>query len=594
MYKKITEGLTLTITGENLYSGNTQVFFNSTDFEVPVIGDSFNSDNTQVSVRVPNNLPDTNEIIIYNGVDYVTGDLRYKFLGFPEISGLSEKTIRQGDDTVLDGKYLLGTTGVTIDGQQASYYAEGPNRIVVTAPVSLLTGDKDLVVHTSAGSAQTGVIIYETSMEGELGAESSASGLKFGESGRIVNGKSLHRVNRILISGYSNQINLNSGSNGFITHGNTGITFRVPSGALNGYPVTMQQDEGYFLSGDFIPNIKQEHATSSSLKIRSPYVSKISTSAAKYQEPITISGSQIENCKILFQGHNTGNTNYIEANTLSTGINTISVEMPRGVIRSQLIASGYTGDTNDFYTSEEYIYPIPTITGISPANWTVGSQVEIQAVNASEARALVGASGYDYLSTVLGAHIVSAPADFSPSSTKHFGTASIDHSSLEANMPESIQTGVSKITAVINASIVGTTNPFLVSIHDGGTLNSLDSFGGVVQNVSPFPNSVKISGKAPQVYGLSKERASKKEEIQISGSYLLTAERLDLKSSTETKSLTVSQFENASGIDHEKIDFLETGVNTNYYDQVHIVTVDLEDFNFSGKNGVFEFVTPSI
>lgn len=80
MYKKITEGDTLTITGLNLYPDSTQVFFNTTGNEVGTLSGSFNSSFTQVSVVVPCCLPELNDVIVYNGINYATGDSKYRFL----------------------------------------------------------------------------------------------------------------------------------------------------------------------------------------------------------------------------------------------------------------------------------------------------------------------------------------------------------------------------------------------------------------------------------------------------------------------------------------------------------------------------------
>ena len=222
---------------------------------------------------------------------------------------------------------------------------------------------------------------------------------------------------------YPEAVHLAAGPNGFVNHGTTGISFRVPDGALDKHSVSLRKDNGYFSNGYYIPDVEFEHLTSNTLRIKSPYISSISVEAAKYQDPITISGSQVQNCKILLQGHSAGSVNYIEANTLSTGQNNIVIEMPRGVIRSRLTASGYTENTSETHTSSLYVYPIPTITGLSSSAWVVGGQVEIDAVNASEARSLVGVYGYDRFRgsdniLVLGTWFASSPDELTFSQAK--------------------------------------------------------------------------------------------------------------------------------------------------------------------------------
>jgi hypothetical protein len=585
MYKRITEGQELTVTGLNLYSGSTQVFFNTTGNEVGVLSDSYNVDHTQVSVNVPAGLPDLNDVIVYNGINYFTGDSKYRFFAAPSISGLSDNSVKWLEDTLVSGKYLAETTGVSIGGSGCDFYVEGQNRVVLTVAADIPSGEQTLQLDTKGGVATTSMTIEEPNLGGELSAYSYNSGLAFGESGVIENGKATHRVNRIIVSGYSEQLFIDSLD--IASHGTTGLSFRVPNKAVNGYPVILQNQTGYYSSGSYYPTIISQHTTSQNLKVISPYVSSVSTGAAKYQDSVTVNGSQVENCKILISGYNAG---YIEATTTSTGLNTNVFSMPRGAMRSKIIASGYTGDTSSTSTSISYIYPIPTITGVSTSSWVIGNQVEIEAINAAEARPLVVINGTDKLRgggayTVNGKFIVGLPSDFSSSRVNHFGSTSIDSSSLS----DSLTTGVSKITATINAEMIGNGSPFLVSKYEGGYLNDLSTFVGQIINI-PNYNTVTVSGKQPTIMGLSSNRSVKTDTISISGNYFMTAYQLTLSDGSETKTLSTGSFNEPTEAGHDFIEVIASG-SANNYEAPHKISINLSDFNFSGTNGAFTLQT---
>ena len=168
MYKRITEGQTLTVTGLNLYSGSTQVFFNTTGNEVGVLNDSYNVDHTQVSVNVPAGLPDLNDVIVYNGINYFTGGSKYRFFAAPSISGLSDNSVKWLEDVLVSGKYLAETTGVSIDSSGCDFYIEGQNRVVLTVAADISSGEQTLQLDTKGGVATTSITIEEPNLDGEL------------------------------------------------------------------------------------------------------------------------------------------------------------------------------------------------------------------------------------------------------------------------------------------------------------------------------------------------------------------------------------------------------------------------------------------
>ena len=587
MYKKITEGDTLTVTGLNLYPDSTQVFFNTTGNEVGSLSGSFNSSFTQVSVVVPCCLPELNDVIIYNGINYATGDNKYRFFGKPSFSGISDDSLKWEESALISGAYLHQTTGVFVEGAKAVYYKESENSVVFTMPSDISVGSgRDVTVKTKGGEFTTQVSVEAPPIEGDLNNVSTTSGLKFGESG-FIQGKSLHKVNRVVVTGFSQELVLEGAD--LIYSGSSGLSFNVPTAALNGYPVKLQNQSGSYVSGSYVQAIDEQVFTASNLKVISPYVSSLSSGAGKFEDSLTINGSQMETSKILFSGYD---QTYVEATTTATGLNSNTVSIPRGIMRSQLIASGYTGDTNGTYTSTEFFYPIPTITGLSTTNFVIGEEITIDAVNAAEARALVGINGNDKVrgggtTNVAGRYFVSSPAAYSIKSAREYGSASLNNSSLS----DSLTTGVTKITATINASMVGEGAPFLVSVYEGGALNSIQNFGSQVINI-PNYNSVSVSGKPASILGLSSARATKTDQITISGNNLMNAYALNLTDGSESKTITSGSFVNPSGGLHPFVSFTNSG-NDNYNYQTHSINVNLNDFSYAGTGGSFTFLTPS-
>ena len=258
MYKKIIEGQDLTITGFNLYPDSTQVFFNNTGYEVPVLTGSFNASFTEVGVTVPCCLPNLNDVIVYNGINYVTGDKKYRFYGSPQFSGITDDSLLWGQSALISGAYLSQTTGVTVDSVESKHYIESDNSVVFTCPYDISIGERDVNVKTKGGEFTTQITIGEPPIEGTLSALSSSSGLKFGESG-FIEGVSLHKVNRVIVSGYSEELYI-AGPD-IVASGSSGLSFLVPNTTINGHPVKIQYQTGYYSEGNYYETIVSEAVT---------------------------------------------------------------------------------------------------------------------------------------------------------------------------------------------------------------------------------------------------------------------------------------------------------------------------------------------
>ena len=222
----------------------------------------------------------------------------------------------------------------------------------------------------------------------------------------------------------------------------------------------------------------------------------------------------------------------------------------------------------------------------------IGEQVVVDAVNAAEARALIGIDGNDKVRgagtfNVAGKYFVSSPAAYDIGRATEYGSASLNNSSLS----HSLTTGVTKITATINANMVGNGTPFLVSIHEGGALNSIQNFGTQIINI-PNYDSVSVSGKPASILGLSNDRTTKTDQITISGNNLMNVYALSLSDGSETKTITSGSFVAPTGQPHSFVTFTNSG-NNNYNYQTHSIRANLSDFSYSGASGSFSFLTPS-
>jgi len=276
------------------------------------------------------------------------------------------------------------------------------------------------------------------------------------------------------------------------------------------------------------------------------------------------------------------NTKYIKSTVGSTNgmITGITTQVPRDIVRGALGISG-SGITVPNIISEQIFTPIPTISGIEITNLKVGSAFRMTGVNACYIKPVIGFTGinlqpaYGFSGTssqgalTLIANTGNIDAynsgtyyeNYDPitpfelntfgdgltgyNDLYYFGNMFIDKTQLTTNWPESAQTGFVIITGTLNATTVGTGNPFLISsdeLRDAtGVYSSADYEGfddasdyenGILRNETDFVYATKninkvtgdqiiISGRVPQLSGLRPVIGSTGTLIEITGTNLL-------------------------------------------------------------------------
>tara|TARA_R100000808_G_C2150819_1_gene159677 strand:- start:1993 stop:3768 length:1776 start_codon:yes stop_codon:yes gene_type:complete len=579
-----------TITGENIYSGSdTILYFGSgvSGQEAEINLNSFNESNSQVQIRIPSGLSDKYLLTIDNGVDQFTPSLYYKFIGKPVVSGVYPQSQRWGEEISIKGNYFLDTKSIKIGGSGVSeFFVENERKIIAKVPQDLPTGNNVIELSTEIGETEGAVSVEEPPIYAEV---RNPSGLGYGDLLTLSNGKALHKVNRVVVSGINGFINVDN----LTKLGSSGLSFVVPVGALSNKPIKLQKQSGYFSQGEYIQTVFEEYETTDNLIINSTYITNIETASATYGKNLRVSGINLYGAKILFNGYPKGQNNYVEAPIVNTGETYVDISVPRGVIEGGLISSGYSGNVSGIHTSNNNFYPLPTISSIDSSNWVVGNQIQIEAINATEMVHTIGFTGTNILdSGNNGFYFVSNSSLDSDTSFNYFGDISVNNSSLL----DSLETGVTKISAIINSTLVGSGNPFLIPSQEINSKNINDylnelSGKNALLNINEITGEhVNLTSKQPIILGIDKPRTNRDDEITISGQYFTTATGAKLYNNSESSIIPISQFEKSNNQLHSKVNLVQTGQVSNGYEVMNTVKIDLENFVFSAKSGTIELL----
>ena len=580
MYKKIKQGQILTVTGSNLYSGvDTAVYFNNIteSSKAKIVPSGYNETDSRIAVIVPSGLPEENKIIIYNGYNYVTGSSPYKYVGRPEISGFTPNSQVWNQNVSVSGNYLDNVQSGYIGGQEITDYDwPSKNNFTFRVPRGTTSGQISLYTDVGLGASEDYLVCIAPAISVELAPQSQGD-LNYGNVVHL-KGESLNKVNRLAMSGVGGYVYVTNHS-GIDT---TGIKFVLPEGVVKDSFLYAQYQSGSFQGGSATSTVLEQDFTSEKLKVTSSYVYDFDKTAAAYQDQLKVRGVNLDKSKIYFEAYG---DKYVESQITSSGHNYVNVSIPKNIKFGNVRASGST--THD---SSQNFYPLPTISGISLQNCTVGESVTLTGINASDALAVVGLSGVNLMDGKDKVCFVGANASMS-SGPDYFGSVSIDNSALSD--PEN---GYSTITAIINSSFVGLGKPFLVSSYDTNERSNVEAISGSLNQTlshlgSLVGDQIRISGKEPIILGASKTRATRTESITISGKYFLNQTGLKIQDQSNSVILPREDYNNYN-IDGSKILITSTG-NVNNYEQVHSINVSLSKFSgFAGKQGTFKIKTP--
>ena len=589
MYKRITAGQELRITGENIYPGiDTVIYFNSvaTENEAEVVPDSFNELGSEVRIRIPQSLPNKlNYIIIKNEVGTYQGTQQYEFIGHPQISEVTPSERYWGEQFVINGAYLQGTTGVLVGENGLSAFAiENGERILAQVPIDIPEGVSSVSVKTNVGEVKGSLQVLEPNIYAELTYEGYPNGALYGDSVRLEKGSSLHKVNRIVASGLGGPINIDS----FTSFGSTGISFEVPEGTMDGHTLRLQRQSGVFVGGVFQPNVLEEYEVEQNLKINSPFIYSVGATAGKYEDQIRVDGVNLGSCEMFFSGYG---GSQVEAPVVSAAGTFINISIPKNIIEEKITAIG-TGDVQGAHSSVDTLYPLPSISSISATEWEIGGTIQIEAINATQIAKTISISGTDTQKEEHGLFFVSNFAGATSHQAELFGEMVLDYSSLL----DSAETGVTKISAEINADMIGYGNPFLIASQEIssmgiGTYQALLQGSITLSRLNDLTGQqVSVVGKQPTFLSVDSPRTTKTDIVQIQGQYLLTATGLGLQGVGENHVLAKEDWEIfGDGQFDPRVQVAEE--NSNIYEATHTIAINLSKIPFSGTSGEFYFLT---
>tara|TARA_R100000152_G_scaffold15066_1_gene6986 strand:- start:3184 stop:4962 length:1779 start_codon:yes stop_codon:yes gene_type:complete len=589
MNKVIRQGENLRINGQNIYAGaDTVVYWNSIHVDNLAAITSPPSNNS-ISVMVPAGLQDTNKVILCNKVGCFTGAQEYDYIGFPSIDSISHLSRDWGKTVTLRGNHLKDVTGVSLESAvgrtyTASFDMPSKRSLTFYMPDDFTTGNINLfsrVGSTTSSQMVTGIV---PPIEGKIVGD----GTNYYGDRITVQGRALHKVNRIKFEGLNQLLYTNSAD---ITHaGSTGLFFNLPQGVRDETTVYLQNQSGQFINNVYNSTVYEEFGVYP-IDVSSPYIQSSDKTYGKHNEDVLISGINLNNSKILFLNYN---NKYDQATLVNSGEYYKTVKIPKNIKSDRIVASGYQNSCSGLSYSNFIFYPLPTIDSVSSNNLTVGSVVTINASNAFEIFGAVGITGANLVKS--GAYEIEYISNQQNTSEAnyYFESMTLDNSSVASDP----STGSTVISATINASFIGEGHPFLISrsqIQGEASISQLKNNINLYNIKSVIPSvtgqKITISGKKPVVTSLSLNRASISGDLSISGNYFLGATGVQLSGMNQVTKISQDKFINYNNSLTRGIAVSDTGTASSY-EQRHSISVNTLDFGFTKKSGEFKILTP--
>jgi len=581
--KKVYPNSEFTITGKNFYAGSdTAVYTGSIaeEYQLEMVSPPTSN---EIKLKAPSfsgvNVIKAPLVISNLAGNYLTSNL-YEFFPLPQVVSINNSSQVWEKQVVVNGAGLSRVTGVYLDDVQVTQFLPiGHKRIQFTIPRDTPPNSYDLRIETIDGSVskKDGIHVLRPSIQASL---VNYSNLNYGDTVNMVNGKSLDKVTTIVLDGFGQQVFVSD----FTAIGSTGINFQVPIGTLNDSSVQIREQYG--------GSISQSYVLPYQLGVVSDHIDNFSPAAAKHGTSLTISGANIKNNDVLFKAAE--QAGYVVGALTDSGDNSLTVTIPRGIAKGKITLSGSNGLT----ASEGNFYPLPVISYSQHVAFSMGDSIEIEAINATEARPCIGISGKNEGDI----KAITNPLSASENST-FYGYTNFDHSSLVSNLPESLQTGVTKISAIVNSNFEGQGKMFLISEHEAGFVpsNLSGSLKGTITEQElqslAYVSEIGVYKHFAEIIGVSPTLTARGGEITVSGRYFTTATGARLASSTleEVKHLPKSSFEPAVDNTYDnKVSFLETGSSTILYKQIQSVKINTSLFNFTGDQGQLLIMPPQI
>lgn len=462
----------ISLSGNNIYY-NSSVYINNTGIPALVKSGSY-SNNNSLQFYIPQNLTNSsNQVIVFNTVDYATGLSNLITIPLTVIKSFNPLSGIYRSSVSISGSGFLTTSGVSFGQFNSNFSIIADTGIIATVP-NLSSTDYINVTNVAGKSSSSGkfiVLVPSIIISGF-----SPTVVDFGDT-LLISGAYLDTTAQVRFSGISSEIPITS----FNKIGSTGVTVIIPNNIIGGQ-IKLVNASGVTLSNQSLQLV--------------PYPSILSINPATgiYNDLITISGNNLSGASFLFRGL-TGDL-IPPLQTTIIGNTGAFINVPREIISSPIYVSGQRPKT---FPSNVNFIPLPTISGFVPTGLLTGSVLIITGINAFQIQNIVGISG----------------------STAYniFNTLFTDYNRITGAGVTSY-TGYSLISGIVNSNYIGSGKIFLVSSNDK-SISSINDFPNSASN--SFSNKIlsnsflTIQESPPIINGFFPNRGNQTTLVQITG-----------------------------------------------------------------------------
>lgn len=367
-------GTQVSFTGLNLYSNLSQIWIDGSGTQAQIYS---GNNNDTIKFNIPSNITSGNHnIIIYNTVNSGSGNQLFKFIPYPTPSGFFPLSGQWGDSILLSGSYFDLVSSLSISNTGINNYSiTSSTGITFIIPNNSSTDYIKLNNYAGFNYTSTKLIVVPPIpiISGFIPQNT------YYNSGVVISGNYLNTVRELHFSGSTGgYISLTN----FSGIGETGITFTVPGGIVNGL-IRAVNSKGYGYSPYQLTLISGAQ------------INLVSQQTGAFKDLILISGSGLSG-SIPYLNSINGSL-IIGDNISRIGDTGLYFNIPSGVVSSSIIVRS----RNDSLSSDTgNLVILPTITGFSGYNlfhalpsFDTGSYITISGINADELMSFIGISG---------------------------------------------------------------------------------------------------------------------------------------------------------------------------------------------------------
>jgi hypothetical protein len=263
-------GTVVTINGSGFEAGAVVKFGTGTATEVTVV------DGSKITAKVPGTAT-TGKITVQTAAGTGESATAFDLIGAPAVDSFSPQKGNIGATVVINGKNFVNVSSVKFNTTvvaAANYTVDSNIKITAKVPAGALTGK--ISVTTPAGTGQS-TASFTVEVPPQVNSFNPANGLP--GSTVVITGLNFSGITSVTIN------NIEVGAANFTVDSPTQISAKVPANATSG-------------------KIKVTNAagsnTSSGTFYVTPVIASINPTSASAGSPITITGTNMENAKVMF------------------------------------------------------------------------------------------------------------------------------------------------------------------------------------------------------------------------------------------------------------------------------------------------------